>query len=328
MRGSTPEPVRALTHPWLCLPLHTRGSERCASFAQGHIYFVATPIGNLDDITLRAVATLRSADVIASEDTRHTAQLLRYLGVPRKTHVSHHEHNTAESVPRLLGYAAQGLSVAVVSDAGTPGISDPGVQLAAEAATQGIPVVPVPGACAAIAALCVSGFGSCEFVFGGFVPRQPKPLRERVAALIKEPRAVILYEAPHRLQKTLQSLEEAGAAERGCFAAREITKLHEEFFRGTVAEACRHFCGASPDAPEAPRVRGEFTLILAPFDADQLKARADEKRGQRKAEARRLLTERMQAGESVSAAARAVATQLGVARSSVYSLALQIQKDG
>ena len=189
--GTAAEPMAAYSEALLA-GVPVRGSTP----QPGHIYFVATPIGNLDDLTLRAVATLRGVDVVASEDTRRTSQLLRYLQCERKTHVSHHEHNTQTSVPKLLGYAAQGLSVAVVSDAGTPGISDPGVELASAAAAQGIPLVPVPGACAAVAALCVSGFGSSEFVFGGFLPRQPKPLRERIAALIQEPRAVVIYEAP------------------------------------------------------------------------------------------------------------------------------------
>ena len=157
----------------------------------------------------------------------------------------------------------------MVSDAGTPDISDPGVQLASAAAAQGIPLVPVPGACAAVAALCVSGFGSSEFVFGGCLPRQPKPLRERIAALIQEPRTVVLYEAPHRLRKTLAALESAGAAERGWLCARELTKMHEELFRGTISAAMRHFC--ADEAGEGQQVRGELTIVLAPFDAKELK---------------------------------------------------------
>ena len=317
--GTAAEPMAADSEALLA-GLPVRGSTP----QPGHIYFVATPIGNLDDLTLRAVATLRGVDVVASEDTRRTSQLLRYLQCERKTHVSHHEHNTQTSVPKLLGYAAQGLSVAVVSDAGTPGISDPGVQLASAAAAQGIPLVPVPGACAAVAALCVSGFGSSEFVFGGFLPRQPKPLRERIAALIQEPRAVVIYEAPHRLRKTLAALESAGAAERGCLCARELTKMHEELFRGTISAAMRHFC--ADEEGEGQQVRGEFTIVLAPFAAEELKAKDEEARDERKAEASRLLEERIGGGERVSAAARAVAAQLGVARGPVYNLALQIKE--
>lgn len=167
--------------------------HRGSTVVPGTAYYVATPIGNLEDITLRAIRTLREVDVIASEDTRVTSALLRALKIPPKKHplVSHHDKNLAASVPRLASLLASGMSVAVVSDAGTPGISDPGLALATECAARGLPTVPIPGPCAAVAALSVAGVGATEFVFAGFIARGGKSRRTKVTGLSTESRAVV-----------------------------------------------------------------------------------------------------------------------------------------
>ena len=206
---------------------------------RGAVHFVSTPIGNLEDITLRAIRTLREADVIATEDPKVTSPLLRRLGIERKELplVTHNDNNLERSVPKLVEYALQGLLVAVVSDAGTPAISDPGLGLAAACAEREVPVVPVPGPCAAIAAVTVSGFDCSEFLYVGFVSRgsaEKAKARRRLREIATEARPVVLYEAPHRLLATLSELSAAGAGERGCFCAREITKRHEELKRGSV----------------------------------------------------------------------------------------------
>ena len=197
--GVSRVPLLRLT-PWLrhSAPLCSETAEtakkestRRAPVVPGTVYFVATPIGNLEDITLRAIRTLREVDVIASEDTRVTSALLRALEIPPKKLVSHHDNNLAASVPRLSSLLASGLSVAVVSDAGTPGISDPGLALATECAARGVPIVPVPGPCAAVAAISVAGVSATEFVFAGFVARGGKSRRSKVAEISAEPRAVV-----------------------------------------------------------------------------------------------------------------------------------------
>uniref|UniRef100_A0A7S4FCJ4 Tetrapyrrole methylase domain-containing protein n=1 Tax=Chrysotila carterae TaxID=13221 RepID=A0A7S4FCJ4_CHRCT len=300
-------------------------SERMSSTVRpGHVYFVSTPIGNLEDITLRAVRTLRQVDVVASEDTRHTSRLLRHLGVGKKLLVSHHEHNTRAAIPKLLQYAAQGLSIAVVSDAGTPGISDPGMELAAECAAASVPLVPVPGACAAIAALSISGYANTEFCFGGFLPRAGKARRQRVVELAQEPRAVILYEAPHRLLSTLQDLCDAGASARQCLCAREITKLHEQVERGTVSQLLSAFRRVE-EGDE--RIRGEFTLVVAPVSDDELRARAEAEQERRADSAEDAVRARLARGESLSRAVKQVAAELMIKRSVAYDLGLRIQRE-
>ena len=218
---------------------------------RGAVHFVSTPIGNLEDITLRAIRTLREADVIATEDPKVTSPLLRRLGIERKELplVTHNDNNLERSVPKLVEYALQGLLVAVVSDAGTPAISDPGLGLAAACAEREVPVVPVPGPCAAIAAVTVSGFDCSEFLYVGFVSRgsaEKAKARRRLREIATEARPVVLYEAPHRLLATLGELSAAGAGARGCFCAREITKRHEELKRGTV-DSVRSKCVVSTD---------------------------------------------------------------------------------
>lgn len=240
------------------------GRSGGSSLRPGHVYFVATPIGNLDDLTLRAARTLRDADYVASEDTRHTAKLLRHLGVSPAKQLSHHEHNALAASARIIALATEGATVAVVSDAGTPGISDPGAVLAERCAAAGVPLVPIPGACAAVSALSVSGFACTGFRFGGFLPRSGRARKQRLAELVADPNAVVLYEAPHRLVATLSELAAAGAGDRRLVAARELTKLHEELARGSVGGLAAHFGALELQG----KLRGEFTLVMAPISED------------------------------------------------------------
>ena len=287
------------------------------------VYLVATPIGNLGDITLRAVDTLRNADCIAAEDTRHTKKLLHHLQIQNKKQIQHHEHNLDRAIPKIIQLAKQGMSVAVVSDAGTPGISDPGAKLASECAARGVPLVPVPGACAAITALSVSGFSCTDFRFAGFLPRVGKGRRLKLAELTAEPHAVVFYESPQRILSTLQDISAAGSGQRNCVCARELTKLHEEIERGSVSELASSLARRADRGEE---ICGEFTVILGPLSADELKQRNEEELGDKQLAARQLLVEMLHEGESVSRAARSVATQLGTSRSLVYPLALEVQE--
>jgi 16S rRNA (cytidine1402-2'-O)-methyltransferase len=221
------------------------------------LYLVATPIGNLEDITLRALRVLKSADRIACEDTRQTQKLLNHFGIPTPT-TSVHEHNEASRTPELLAALKAGARIAVVSDAGMPGISDPGMQIVAAAVAEGVTVYPVPGANAALSALIASGLPTEQFLFAGFLPAKAGERRTALEDLrdrTRERITVIFYEAPHRILETLGDLEAVWGAEAPVVLARELTKLHEEFLRGTVQQV-----RAALDSRE--RVRGEMVLLL------------------------------------------------------------------
>ncbi|WP_109486483.1 16S rRNA (cytidine(1402)-2'-O)-methyltransferase [Occallatibacter savannae] len=222
------------------------------------LYLVATPIGNLGDITLRALEVLKSADSIACEDTRQTQKLLNHYGIATPT-ISYHEHNELDRAAKLIEELKSGARIAIVSDAGTPGISDPGSILVREAIAAGVPVVPIPGASAAITALIASGLPADEFHFIGFLPEKAGARRTRLEALVEQPRdtpqTVILYEAPHRIADTLADIEAVFGPNLRIVAARELTKLHEEFLRGTVAEV-------HSQLEARDRIRGEFVLLL------------------------------------------------------------------
>mmetsp|Transcript_22222 Transcript_22222/g.62048 ORF Transcript_22222/g.62048 Transcript_22222/m.62048 type:complete len:373 (+) Transcript_22222:44-1162(+) len=305
--------------------LHRAGERdgTTAYLRSGHVYFVSTPIGNLDDITLRAVRTLKEADFVASEDTRHTAKLLRHLGASTKKQISHHEHNARAASARIIELASKGATIAVVSDAGTPGISDPGAILAASCADAGIPLVPVPGACAAVAAMSISGYPCTGFRFCGFLPRSGRARKDRVAEVVRDPKPAVLYEAPHRLVATLSDLAAAGASERKLIAARELTKLHEAVTRGSVASLASHFATLESDG----KLRGEFTLVLAPLGQEELEARAEVAHDETMARARELLEERLAAGEPLSYLVKEVAAELGARKRPIYDLALEIQAE-
>jgi 16S rRNA (cytidine1402-2'-O)-methyltransferase len=222
------------------------------------LYLVATPIGNLGDITLRALDVLNQADRIACEDTRQTQKLLNHFNITTPT-ISCHEHNERHRAAELTEAIKAGGRIALVSDAGMPGISDPGAWLAAEAIAAGVPVIPIPGANAALSALVASGLPTTEFVFLGFLPEKAGARRTRLEQLASEPnesrRTLIFYEAPHRVLETLGDLESVWGPSLRIAAARELTKLHEEFLRGTVADIRRELSARD-------RIRGEFTLVI------------------------------------------------------------------
>lgn len=226
--------------------------DRIACMA-GTLFLVATPIGNLEDITHRAVRILREVKLIACEDTRHTRKLLNHYGIQTRT-VSYHDHNERDRAAELMKELAAGVDVAVVSDAGTPGISDPGFQLARLAIEAGIQVVPVPGPSALVSALISSGLPTVEFFFGGFLPSRSGARRTRLAELRATPATLVFYEAPHRIASTLRdALEVLG--EREAVVARELTKMHEEIARGRLSELVERF-----SADEHPR--GEMVLVI------------------------------------------------------------------
>ncbi len=222
------------------------------------LYLVATPIGNLGDITLRALDVLRGVDRIACEDTRQTQKLLNHFGIATPT-VSCHQHNERQRSAELIAALRSGGRIALVSDAGMPGISDPGAWLVPEAIAAGIPVIPIPGANAALSALIASGLPTGEFHFLGFLPEKAGARRTRLEQLAAEPReaaaTLLFYEAPHRIADTLADLEFVWGPGLRVVAARELTKLHEEFLRGTVAEVHQALAGRD-------RIRGEFTLLV------------------------------------------------------------------
>jgi 16S rRNA (cytidine1402-2'-O)-methyltransferase len=219
----------------------------------GTLYLVATPIGNLEDITHRAVRLLGEVDLIACEDTRHTKKLLSHYGINTRT-ISYHEHNERERAAELLEQLRQGSDVAVVSDAGTPGISDPGFRLARIAIDNGVRVVPVPGASALVSALVASGLPTDEFFFGGFLPARSGARRTRLSELRATAATLVFYEAPHRIAATLKDAREI-LGEREAVVARELTKLHEEIARGRLSELAARFSSSET-------ARGEMVLVI------------------------------------------------------------------
>lgn len=220
----------------------------------GTLYLVATPIGNLSDLSPRALKTLGEADFIAAEDTRVTLRLLNHFGI-KKQLVSYHEHNAASMGPQILGRLLAGESCALVTDAGTPAISDPGESMARLAAENGVEVLSIPGCCALISALAVSGLPTGRFTFEGFLPVGRGERKARLDSLSGESRTMIFYEAPHKLRTTLSDLVSAFGADRRASLSREITKLHEQTMRLTLGEADAYYADAEP--------RGEYVIIVA-----------------------------------------------------------------
>ena len=222
----------------------------------GTLYLVATPIGNLEDITLRALRILKEADIIAAEDTRQTLKLLNHFGI-RNTLVSYYEHNKAEKGNYLVSRLLEGKNVALVSDAGTPGISDPGEDLVRLAVSKGIPVTMVPGPAAVIAGIVLSGLPSGRFVFEGFLPVNKRVRRERLGSISRETRTMVFYEAPHKLIHTLKDLRDL-LGNRRIVIARELTKKFEEVWRTTLDEAVARYENEPP--------KGEFVIVLEGAD--------------------------------------------------------------
>ena len=218
----------------------------------GTLYICATPIGNLEDVSIRLLKTLRQVDIIACEDTRQTAKLLQRYRIKART-VSYHRFNLRSREAQLIEYLRSGQDVALVSDAGMPAISDPGTELVQKVIQEGMAVVVIPGPSALISALAISGLDTTRFVFEGFLPAKTGQRRERLASLVDEDRTIVFYESPHRLLDTLRDIEQV-LGERRIAAARELTKKFEEVVRGTVLEVLEYFTANPP--------RGEFTLVL------------------------------------------------------------------
>lgn len=277
----------------------------------GTLYLVSTPIGNLGDTSERAGRILGSVEVVLAEDTRHSSRLLQHLGVSPRL-LSLHQHNEETRIPRVLKLLQGGGEVALVSDAGTPLVSDPGERLVRRAIEGGHRVVPVPGPSAVLAALVGSGLPTSPFVFLGFVPRKGKDrteFLERVAAAVE---TVVAFESPERLRALLDELIEYSGAERRAAVARELTKVHEEFRRGTLGQLSRYY--GDDESSGGRTVRGEITVVVAPADDSVARERVDLLAGD--ALARALLEE----GLSPSRAARELARRLGIARNRAYDL--------
>ena len=273
------------------------------------LYVVATPIGNLGDITRRAVDTLGAAAVVLAEDTRRTGMLLRRLGISTRL-VSAHEHNEASRARLVVEMLREGKAVALVSDAGTPLLSDPGARIVAETAAAGFAVVPVPGASALLAALVASGIAADRFTFYGFPPRkgpERAALLEEVAAL---PHAAVLYESPNRVGRLLADLADAAGAGRRVAVARELTKLHEEVFRGTLADAGAHFSG---------EVLGEIAVVVEGRPVDRAVEEATDELA-----ARSMAGALLAQGLSPTAAVKELRRRLGIARNTAYELVQEV----
>ena len=223
---------------------------------EGKLYIVATPIGNLADMSFRAVEVLKTVDRVIAEDTRTTGNLLKHYGIEAKLQAIH-QHNEHNKLNGLLDELRSGAKIAQVSDAGTPGISDPGFLLARACMEAGIPVEVIPGAVAFIPALLKSGFALHRFVFEGFLPLK-KGRQTRLLEILAEPRTTVMYESPHKILKTLQQLRDLGSGSRRCSVSRELTKMFEETVNGTLDEAIAHFQKTAP--------RGEFVLVLQGTD--------------------------------------------------------------
>src|ERR1700741_5337770 len=236
-----------------------------ANSAVGCLYLVGTPIGNLEDITLRALRILKEVDQIACEDTRHTQKLLNHYNI-LKPLVSYHEHNEMTRAPELVLAMEQGAQIALVSDAGMPLVSDPGYRLVTLALRHHLPVVPIPGPSALLAALSASGLPNEEFLFAGFLPARSGERRRALERLRIEDRTIIFYEAPHRIEETLIDAREVLGNRSACIA-REVTKVHEEFRRGKLSELLTSL--------EERPARGEITLLIGPEDAADARTRAN-----------------------------------------------------
>ena len=273
----------------------------------GRLVLVATPIGNLQDITARAVDALRDADVICCEDTRHSSKLLQRIGVSEKTLLIVNEHTEHDSRERISALVSAGKTVALITDAGSPGISDPGERIVRAVIDAGGTVTATPGPSAAIMAVTLSGLPAGRFVFEGFLPRSGAERKERLESVANETRTAVLYEAPHRLHKTLTDLELMCGPARRIAIAAELTKVHEEIWRGSLHEAVKRYGDGEP--------RGEFVIVLAgaapaapPSDEELLAA----------------LRAEIDAGVSRKDAASRVSARFGVSKRHVYELTLSL----
>lgn len=290
--------------------LPTESPTKTSPPSVGTLFVVATPIGHMEDITFRAVRTLKDADLIAAEDTRRTRKLLTRYDISTPV-VSCHDHNQEKRTPDLLRRLRSGASIALVTDAGTPAISDPGFHLIKEAAREAVPVVPIPGASAAIAALSVSGLPSDSFVFIGFVPRKSGKRRQLLETLKQEPRTLVFYESPKRLLGLLKEILEV-MGERQVVVARELTKIHEEVFRAGLGPAIEEMSAR-------PALKGECTLLVAGCGTEK----AVDRESVRK-HLERILEKK---DCSLSDLAKRVAGEYGLTRKEVYDMALELKRE-
>ena len=276
----------------------------------GTLHLVATPIGNLGDMTARAVDTLRACPIVCCEDTRHSGRLLQHFGIAPARLIVVNEHTEYEAARAIVELLRSGVDVALVTDAGSPGISDPGEYVVAEAVRAGARVTAAPGASALVMALTISGLPTRRFAFEGFLPRSGVQRTERITAVRDERRTTVLYESPHRLQRTLDDLLAACGPQRRVVVTRELTKLHEEIVRGTLGDVVTLLAESEP--------RGEYVIVVdaAP---EPTAATDDDIVG--------ALREKFAAGTSTKDAANEVAERLGVSRRRAYELALGLKRD-
>ncbi|MBQ8319135.1 MAG: 16S rRNA (cytidine(1402)-2'-O)-methyltransferase [Lachnospiraceae bacterium] len=278
----------------------------------GCLYLVATPIGNLEDMTFRAVRILKEVDIIAAEDTRNSIKLLNHFDI-KTPMTSYHEHNKYDKATVLVGKLLEGQNIAVITDAGTPGISDPGEELVKQCYEAGIDVVPVPGACAAVNAVIASGLPTRRFVFEAFLPADKKERRFILEELKEETRTMIIYEAPHRLVKTLKELLET-LGNRRANICRELTKKHESFFLTTLEDAIAHYDGVEP--------KGECIIVVEGLSRDQIIE--EERRQWDDMTIEEHLTHYMASGMDKKEAIKQVAKDRGLPKRQVYDVATEL----
>ena len=288
------------------LPLDDHDAVACP----GGLYVVATPIGNLEDITLRAIKTLAGVDLIAAEDTRHTGRLLRHYHIDTPL-VSCHEHNEQRRAPELIDKIRTGKAVALVTDAGTPSVSDPGYRLVRSVVDQGLDVFPIPGVSATVTALCASGLPTDAFVFQGFTPKKKGKRRELLDDLANEPRTLVFFESPRRLMAFIEDIRLV-MGDRQAVLARELTKLHEEFIRGRLSEIPARL-------GNRPEIKGECTLLVAGAPVAETISDTDLEVALRQALA--------QPGTHLSSLAKTLARRFHLPRKRVYETALRIQNE-
>ncbi|XP_027089852.2 uncharacterized protein [Coffea arabica] len=309
--ASVPYRILYAPHPKLAFSSCSIDHSPSESSKQGTLkpglYLVATPIGNLEDITLRALRVLKSADVILSEDTRHSGKLLQHYSISTPL-LSYHKFNEAQREQQVLKRLKDGEIVALISDAGTPGISDPGTELAKLCVSKGIPVIPIPGPSALVAALSASGLSTNEFTFVGFLPKHAGSRKERLLISANEAATQIFFIPPHKLSQFLEEINCLFGASRQCVMAREMTKVHEEFWRGTVKEAQEAFLTNQPKGEITFIIEGKTTCV------DEIPSESELEND---------LREMISKGNSLSEAVKLVAAGTSVRRKTIYSIALR-----
>ncbi len=276
----------------------------------GTLFVVATPIGNLEDISFRAVKTLKQVDLIAAEDTRHSGRLLSHYSIDTKL-VSCHEHNEIKRIPGLISRLEKGLDIALISDAGTPAISDPGYKLVKAAAKNGIRIIPVPGCSAAIAGLSVSGLATDSFIFLGFLPRKQHKLIQFLESVKTEPRTLICYESPHRIKKLINAMIQVFGDRKACLS-REITKIHEEYIREDLTEIDKIL-------EKRGNIKGECSLFVQGFTVSEHPDMGDD-------ELEKIILEHLGSSsqQGTSRLAKMIAEKTGMPRKKIYDLVIKL----